>query len=230
MRRRRIIALVALVVAVPLAAGTGSFSSVSVDRGVDVAVAEDSNAYLGIDDDPVEAYVGGESFTLLELTDRAAGDLHLESVSPHGDRVAIVEEPTDIDESAAVRAQCREGVEGVAVTIEAASPHTRIVVDRTVPVECNQPEIETVDFNGCESADLRTAEGTLYPLSVTVEKRIYNPENDSTTTHTAEVDDGTVSSPRGKLIAVNVDGWVQNGKQCAQIKGENADNGTESSE
>ena len=48
-RRRTLVVLVAAVAALSLTLGTSGVSSVSVDRGVDVAVAEDRRAFLAFE-------------------------------------------------------------------------------------------------------------------------------------------------------------------------------------
>lgn len=65
MSRRRILLLVAagLVVATT-AAGTSGFDSASVDRGVTVAVADDTTAYLGIEQATTNATNGTTNLTV----------------------------------------------------------------------------------------------------------------------------------------------------------------------
>lgn len=226
MNRRQIILIVMLAAAVSTAAGTGSFSAVNADRNVDVAVAADENAYLGIDVKSAEGYVGGESFTILELTDRFPGDLKLDSVTPYSDWVTIVDEPTDIGDSTPVTARCTGVGEDVSVTIEAASSDSSVVVERTIPVDCDRPEVANIVFHGCGNAVLKTADGSPYPVSITVEKRVYHPGSDSTTTTTEEIDNGMVSPGDGKLLAVKVNGsWIKNENQCIQIENEHPGNG-----
>lgn len=64
-QRRELLLLVAFATALGFALGTGGVSSISADRGVDVAVVEDDQAYLGFEQDTTEADNGT---TTLEVT------------------------------------------------------------------------------------------------------------------------------------------------------------------
>lgn len=118
MRTRRKIVFGVLVVAIALlATGTGGFSSIEAERGVDVAVAEDEHALLGIEVAETEGTVGN-SFTLLKLFNNFDQDISVESVE------ADDKAPIDV-QSATVNG---------AVTVECLSAVTSAEVDLTVSV------------------------------------------------------------------------------------------------
>lgn len=51
-RRRHVLILVALITATALVTSSSAFSTTAAERGVDVEVAEDRNAYLGVEETP----------------------------------------------------------------------------------------------------------------------------------------------------------------------------------
>ena len=69
MKRRNLILLLGGASSGAMSVGTGAFSSVEADRGVEVNVVKDENAYLGLDDDAGEGIV--------RITNQFAGDLDL---------------------------------------------------------------------------------------------------------------------------------------------------------
>ncbi|MFB6082661.1 MAG: hypothetical protein ABEJ94_00260 [Halorientalis sp.] len=72
MGRLKLASVVFAFAAVSLAVGTGAFSSVSADRGVEVAVVEDEEALLGIEGGPHAFPNGNEDRELLTVTNRFA--------------------------------------------------------------------------------------------------------------------------------------------------------------
>lgn len=224
MHRRQVLLFSVLVVVVPtLVFGSGSFSEVAADRGIDAAVVEDENAYLGVETETTDGYVGGDAVSVLRLTDQLSGELVLESASAGSSRVDIETElPLGIGESepSTLRVSCRAaGTGSVPFTIVAADSSTTVTVDRAVPVTCLEPAIQSVTFTGCGNARIE-ADDAIYPLTVT--KEVDNPSTDGVSTSTVTIDgDGTVGpGTGGKLVAVEVDGdRYENPNTCAD-KGE----------
>lgn len=66
-QRRELLLVVAVVTALAVTLGTGGVSSISADRGVDVAVAEDDHAYLGFEQNATQVK---NDTTTLEVTVR----------------------------------------------------------------------------------------------------------------------------------------------------------------
>jgi len=148
MRRKRLIAVAVLVLAVPAATGTGSFSAMTAERGVDIAVAGDDNAFLGISQKGGEGVVGGESFTLLALTDRFSGELRLSSVTTESSLVTIDTSPPidigDEEQVTPVRANCDTAGSGaVTVSIVATGTDASVELERTVEVSCKHQQTKT---------------------------------------------------------------------------------------
>ena len=200
---------VLVVVGPALAFGSGSFSEVAADRGFDASVAADENAYLGVETESAQGYVGGESVPVLRLTDQLSGELVLESVSSASSILEVeTEPPVAIGESepSTVRATCRAaGSESTPFTVVAADSSTTVTLDRAVPVTCLEPEVQSVAFNGCRTAHIE-ADDTVYPVTVTIE--VNNPSSDGVSTSTETIgSDGKVGPDEsGKLVAVEADG------------------------
>lgn len=216
MRPRQVLLASVLLAVVPaLVFGSGGFSEVAGERGIDVAVADDESAYLGIEVESVDGYVGGEPLPVLRLTDQHSGDLTLQSVDIGRPLIEVeteMESAPSIGETdpLTVAVRCTEGGEGtVPVTVVADGPGTRISVQRMVPVTCHAPETHRVDvdidFRGCGTARIE-ADDAIYPLNVT--KVIDNPSADGNATRTETIDsNGRVGPGRGgKLVAIEVDG------------------------
>ena len=200
---------VLVVVGPALAFGSGSFSEVAADRGLDADVVADENAYVGVETESAEGHVGGDPVPVLRLTDQLSGELVLESVSSASSIIEVeTEPPVAIGESepSTVRATCRAaGSESAPFTVVAADSSTTVTLDRSAPVTCFEPEVQSVMFNGCGTADIE-ADDAVYPLTVTIE--VDNPSSDGVSTSTEVIgSDGKVGPDEsGKLVAVEADG------------------------
>jgi hypothetical protein len=146
-RKRRALAvgLAALAVAASVAA-TGGFSAVTADRGVEVAVAPDGEAFLGIETPEARGAVG-ESVAVLRLRDNFRGDVDLERVSlPAPSEVVALRTtgPVEMEPTATVAVTCvAAGTERVTVEVVAGGPSTAVRADRTVTVRCTERGTET---------------------------------------------------------------------------------------
>ncbi|PSQ28516.1 hypothetical protein BRD06_04050 [Halobacteriales archaeon QS_9_67_15] len=200
---------VLVVVGPALAFGSGSFSEVAADRGLDADVVADENAYVGVETESAEGYVGGDPVPVLRLTDQLSGELVLESVSSASSIVEVETEPPVVigeSEPSTVRATCQAaGSESAPFTVVAADSSTTVTLDRAVPVTCLEPEVQSAAFNGCETAHIE-ADDAVYPLTVTIE--VDNPSSDGVSTSTETIgSDGKVGPDEsGKLVAVEADG------------------------
>ena len=169
----RRLALVGLAVAMVVAvtAGTGAFSATATDRGIEVAVVDDDEAYLGIETEPVSVPGNATttvalatftnrfpsavdvSVTVTEGTDSVptvgalAGPGTLES----GERGTLSADLTCDDSAAEAR---------VDLEVRATGPETSVELTRTVAVACEQrPECtETDKGDSDEETDVASTE------------------------------------------------------------------------
>lgn len=91
MKRRRLALITIAVASLGLAAGTSAFTTMSADRGVDVRVAGDSNAYIEIDDKNLQCGNSSEN-KLLENNLETTVDIVVE-----------VKVPADADKSLKIK-------------------------------------------------------------------------------------------------------------------------------
>lgn len=149
MRRRRLAVLVGLALAVTSAvSGTGSFSATAADRSMEVRVAEDENAYLGLDyDDTVTVDANETTVTLVAVTNRFSTVLSVDAELTEGDpdqppAIESVDGPGDLDSgdtgtlSATVRCDNATASESVAVALDATGGQVRVALQRELTVAC----------------------------------------------------------------------------------------------
>lgn len=197
--RRSLLYGLALVLAASLLVGAGSFDSISTERGVQVEVADDRNAYLGIaDTDPVEAVEGGPSVAVMALFDNFPGDATLESAETPTDAPVTVES-AGLSEDVTVRCK-RPAEKAVPVTLVATGDGVRVDVTETVQVRCLPAIVrENVTFDSdCKNVSIDTA-AERYPFEVRVESAASNTR---TTTLESATDEAGVDS--STLVAVTV--------------------------
>ncbi|WP_178915060.1 hypothetical protein [Natronomonas gomsonensis] len=91
-RRRRLLLAAALLASVVVVTTTGGFSSATAERGVDVSVAEDSNAYLGVEQAPSGTENGTTNLEVTVANQFPAGtDLTTVEVTANGTTVDFAE-------------------------------------------------------------------------------------------------------------------------------------------
>ena len=168
--RRSLVVLAAALLAVTLVSGTGGFSSAAAERSVDVAVAEDDEAFVGVETGDIGRCGGNQ--VALTVTNRFHTDLHTVEArvvddssdiraevmeTPHhlgsgedGDVVVRVTPATPADEDAG-NGDAVDGTIHVHLTVEGDG--TTVELTRPVPVECPSPA------NGEKGAD-GTASGS----------------------------------------------------------------------
>lgn len=219
-RRQALLLLVVITVLPALVSGSGGFSEVAGDRGIDVEVADDESAYLGLAVGANEGHVGGDPFPVLQLTDQFSGDLTLRSVSTGSSLIEVeTETPTDIGETDpfAVEVSCETtGDETVRIAVVADGPGAYVSAEREVRTTCRQPEIRRVEFDGCGNVHIE-ADDAIYPLTVT--KVTENPGTDGAAMTTVTIDsDGRVGPGQGgKLLAIEADGErYENENRCTE--------------
>lgn len=183
--------------AVLLATATGGFSAVAADRAVDISVADDRYALLGIEVGDTDGTVGGDPFTLLTLTDNFPQDVDADKVAVTSDGAPIEVTLDDdaaeadgellqMDDRLDVTVACTrptDGPESVTLHIVASGDDVTVTKDKTVTgVECttpaspNPPGSQTVEFAGCGNVfvpDGYTVETYVYDVSTPNEAPVY---------------------------------------------------------
>jgi len=148
----RLLAVVGVAASLVLVAPqTGAFTSATVDRSVSVAVVDDENAYLGIQQSPVSV-TGSQSseVVLLTLTNRFQKplDITVRVTARTTDRrptVARASGPATLDAGAEASvtavATCANSTatEQSTVSISASGDGVLVTADRTVTVDCVGP-------------------------------------------------------------------------------------------
>lgn len=225
MRFRRLFLIGIFVAVVPtLLFGTGSFTSVSAERGLDVSVVDDQNAYLGVTEETLEEGENGGQFTALHLEDQFPGDtdLELEHVETDGDFVTVTtsagaeiggpSDPLDVD------VRCADdsvGTETVEFSITAEGTGVKADVDHSVGITCHlpaDPDSIEVTFNGCGSVTVTGDAGLFRPgLDATLKLKRPGEGRNSEETFTEDVtyeESGQTISKRGdgKIYAVEIEG------------------------
>jgi hypothetical protein len=180
-----------------LMVGAGGYSTMAADRGVNLAVAEDSSAYLGIDDgSEVHLVDDGSSETALGLTNNFAQSDPSVSASVPGEAPIEV---TDASFRDGVEVSCKRVKDraSVPISLTATGSDTTVEVTRSVTVTCEAPPIETEDikFTGCNNLKV-TGHSAQFPLNVTligVSKK--GNSNETFVTHEREIEQS------GKTVA-----------------------------
>jgi hypothetical protein len=211
---RRLLYGALIVVATSLLVGAGSFSTITADQGVDVDIAGDTSAYLGIEDrDPGQAIEDGPSVTVLALDDNFPADASVESATaPDGAPVSVTSATLGGD----VRVQCTRETNGdtaVDLSLVAGSAGTTVRTTETVSIAC-LPKIapEDVTFDSkCRNVTISTV-SERYPIDIVLER---SQETDVTATLDGSNDKAGIDS--GTLTAVVVEDTAerfQNQREC----------------
>jgi len=153
MKRRTLILLLGGASSGAMSVGTGAFSSVEAERGVEVNVVDDDEAYLGLTTDP-------ENGTFLQIKNQFAGNLSL-SVGVE------VEEPSDEFE-----AEISEEGGKIQVKIESKGENeSGAKSEENVSIPLGQETYVTTDCVGAGTIDLEfTFSGTVDDSGTTVDK------------------------------------------------------------
>lgn len=131
MNLRRRLAIVGIVIGISLfVIGTTGVSTVSLDRGVSVSVAEDSEARLGIE----ITCIDNSSSVATTITNRFESDIDLTLRS--GDVTVTIE---DLDSRDSERITFPKTEAGTVVSIEALSDGATVRLYREIPSECAGP-------------------------------------------------------------------------------------------
>jgi hypothetical protein len=133
-----------------LAVGTGGFSAMAADRGVEVAVVDDSEAFVGYD--PTCDDDGDLSVTVTNRFDRAVdgGSVTVDGVTGQVGSLSSGGDST-------VEFDSGEFEPGDPVTVEVSSAGLSATLYRSVPDDCvaAAPDIEGVRFNGAASGNAK---------------------------------------------------------------------------
>jgi hypothetical protein len=159
------LAIVGIVVATALlAVGTGGFSAMAADRGVEVAVVGDSEAFVGYDSSC--AADGDLSVTVTNRFDR---EVDKGSITVDGVTKEVGSLPPGGDST--VEFQSDEFEPGDPVTVDVSSAGLSATLYRSVPDDCVAavPDVEGVRFTGTASgnAKIQLANGGSGSLEVT---------------------------------------------------------------
>jgi len=143
-RRKFVAGLGALAGGSALATGTGAFSSVEAGRNLSVSVADDSNAYLGIealDDEYIDATDGTLDIALTEAnaTDEGGEGINANAVTGISDLFKITNQGSqNVDVFAQpltfIQADIDSGVESIAVFLTPQDPDYNFLFD-VIPIE-----------------------------------------------------------------------------------------------
>jgi len=119
-----------LVLAISLLVGTGSFTAMSADRGVNVAVVDDDSAFVGYDaacENSTLSVTVTNRFerTLTDGSVTVAGTTELLGDLDPGEQAVVTFDDYEVDDS---------------VTVSVQSPTNTAELDRTVPSECQPPQ------------------------------------------------------------------------------------------
>jgi hypothetical protein len=184
-----------------LAAGTGGFSAMAADRGVEVAVVDDSEAFVGYD-----ASCDGDgdlSVTVTNRFDRAVdgGSVTVDGVTEQvGSLMSGGDSTVEFDSD--------EFEPGDPVTVEVSSAGLSATLHRSVPDDCvaAAPDVEGVRFTGAASgnAKIKLSSGGSGSLDITYWTLLNDGSLESGTT--------TVSNPSDP---VNVQSQVPGSKFAA---------------
>lgn len=126
-----------VVVATTLLVSTGGFSSITADRGVDVGVAPDDAAFVGVDDkSSVTGTVDGEPITLFDLSDNAPNDITADASILSDAPVAL--ESVSFDDGITARCINATGSDATDIDVEitASGPGMSAELIRSVTVQC----------------------------------------------------------------------------------------------
>jgi len=146
---RRVAMLVGIVlVATSAISGTGSFSAVAADRAIEVSVADDEAAYLGLAyDETVTVEANETTVTLVAVTNRFPSSLAVDPELTEGDpdqppAIESVDGPGELNSgesgplSATIRCDNATASETVTVALEATGDGVRVSLQRELTVAC----------------------------------------------------------------------------------------------
>jgi hypothetical protein len=142
---KRLPLLVLALSALAIAGGSGAFSTISADRPVSVGVADDENAYLGIEEASAGPATVGDAVELLTLTNQFSQTIDVE-VTSTDDRLGIVaaDETVTLDPDAktTVHGDCESPIDGKEITlsITASGNDIEMAKDYDIQVQCESAD------------------------------------------------------------------------------------------
>ncbi|MFC6953351.1 hypothetical protein [Halorubellus litoreus] len=135
MSRRGWLVLAAAAVVVATTAGTGAFSAVSAERGIQIAVVDDDRAYLGV---AVTANVSGNDTTArITVTNQFPQGTTLSAVTAtvDGETVSLTPGSTTLDGGDSTTGTVANVTCGDTVTIRASGDGVRVELEREIVCE-----------------------------------------------------------------------------------------------
>ena len=207
-------ALAVLAVTLLVVGGAG-FSQVSAERGVQIAVVDDSEAYVGYQAGDLSV-TGEDTETLVTVTNRLPSEIDVVDVEVAGDEELTVDlqaHPRGIDpgDQGEIRAtlSCEEAVDTtLSVTVSVAGEGVEAAIygeTRSFAVECEPPEpaVSAVTFRGSGNAHV-------YPTGQHLDLGVWVFENgrlehlETTTINTSESIRGNLGTGEMQIVAVYV--------------------------
>ena len=129
--RRELLVVIGLVIALSVTVATGGVSSVTADRGVEVTVAEDDEAFLGVEQQATKA--NGTTPVVVTVRNQYPGGATFSTVA-----VTVNETTVDLAKNSSIRpGTSRTNVFHAAgcddtISVEAEGPSVQISVERDV--------------------------------------------------------------------------------------------------
>jgi len=148
--------VLAVLAAMILLTGTFGFTSVTADRGLQVSVADNDHAKVGIEKLGGEASAGDE-IKLLNITNKWTDGMTISDVSVEPlDGVEVTDEELSVGDGARISAQCSLDAgttEEIDVTFTASVDGAQTTITRTVEVTCTKEQLTSEEE--LKKADLR---------------------------------------------------------------------------
>ncbi|MCL9817000.1 hypothetical protein [Natronocalculus amylovorans] len=204
--------VLAVLAAMILLTGTFGFTSVTADRGLQVSVADNDHAKVGIEKLGGEASAG-DTIELLNITNNWADGMIISDVTVESlDGDDISDTNLDVGEDAVISAACTLGAgttEDVVVTFTASVDGAQTTITRTVEVQCQEESADStiidVSFFGGGQQDVNLTAPATANENVTVWSRTGNGVfSKNTTTDLSEKNNKKigVDSKQGQVFAI----------------------------
>jgi hypothetical protein len=140
--RRWVFGVLVLVAATALLAGTGGYTTMAADRGLNVQVSDDAGALVGVEDQsPVKGVVGGDPVEALALTNNLDQSLSVNASVPDDAPVTVAD--SNFGDGVTLQCTAESDEQSVPVTITASGDGVNVELTRSVDVTCTAPTTTT---------------------------------------------------------------------------------------